>query len=392
MPVKSLSLNGTPLSLQDQADMREQLRALFSRGWRVSENGVYLRGGNSFDEGQGAGTTANSTANLVAAARGFTLTNIAVGGATLADYMQNQFGSRTYTAGDTISATFGLNDLRYYGPDPVRRRQYLRGFQASMAYLAIPDANKVHAGRIVSGATDYNPAVTYAPNTGAWNGAGVVFRGTNAATRALVTSTSGASVSASVTGDAIFIWHGQANGVAGAFVPIVDGVVPAYGSVGTESLADAPGGTGQWMLACTVISGLSSGSHTVQLRSENGAAFVPLAWAGIDTRNFSGCNVYATGIPLMRPAHWAIAPAANAAAQAVSDGQSAWWYENESAQQYNLGMRRICEDLRNNYGLNTRFVDIEHVNWANVPSGNLHQEPMQHIEYARAELAAMARE
>lgn len=359
------------------------------RGKKRLENTSYLRVGNSYDEGTGAGVTANGAASLVATARGFTLTNIAVGGQTLADYVSSQYGSRVINAGDNIAGTFGLNDLRYYGPGAAKRAQFMSNLQASLSYLAIPDANKVHAGRISGGFTDYNPGVTYAPNSAAWNSAGSVFRGNNAATRALVTITSGASVSASVSGDTIFIWYGQSFGTAGLITPIIDGRTFASGSVGTAPIADAPASAGQWMLACICISGLAPGAHTVSVRSDSTAPVTVLAWAGINSANFTGANVYAVGLPSLRPAHWNLTPGFNGSTQAAADGKPVDLYELGGAAAWNAGMRAVCDKLRWQ-GLNVNFVDVSDISFQSVANADLHPEPVQHWQYAQAELAVMA--
>lgn len=362
------------------------------RGGLKSEGASYLRVGNSYDEGIGAESAASGMAALVARARGFVLTNIAVGGATLADYVQNQYGSRVIREGDNTAGTFGLNCLRYYGPDPTKRVQYLSNFQASMAYLAIPDKYKVHAGINSGGATGYNPAVRYLPNAAAWNSAGAVFKGNNAATRALVTTVSGASLSAPVTGDTIFIWYGQSFGTAGRLSPVIDGqVVPggAPGAIGTDPVADAPSSAGQWMLRCHVIRGLSNGPHTVELRSDAVAPVVILAWAGIDSRTFSGANVYAVGVPALRPAHWNISPNGNGSVGATAASQSVFFYGLAAMTEWNQGMRAVCDDLKM-LNLNTNFVDVSDISFQDVPNGDLHPQPLQHQQYAQAELAVMA--
>lgn len=378
-------LADTARRLRDSAGLAT---VVAERGGLKSESTRYLRVGNSYDEGTGAGTAANGMAALVAAARGWVLTNIAVGGQTLADYVQSQYGSRVVNVGDNIAGTFGLNDLRYYGPGTTKRMQYLSNFRASMAYLAIPEKYKVHAAVNSSGFTDYNPAVRYLPNAAAWNGAGAVFRGNTAATRALVTTSNGASLSAPVTGDTVLIWYGQSSGTAGRIIPIIDGRAFSSGAVGTDSMADAPSSSGQWMLNCLIVTGLTNGPHSVTIQSDSANATVVLAWAGINSLDFSGANIYAVGIPYLRPAHWNLAPAFNGSAQATTDGQSINFYELGSACEWNRGMQDVCQELKQ-LGLNTNFVDVSSISFQGVAGSDLHPEPLQHWQYARAELAVM---
>lgn len=361
--------------------------AVPERGRLVSEAATLYQFGNSYDSGTGAGTTANGFASLIAAANGWTLTTTATDGHTLDQYVNSQFGSRVITAGMNICGSF-LNDLRYYGPLPANREQFLDNFRAAMAYLAVPDTYKVHAGINSAGSTDYNPACTYAPNSAAWNGAGTVFKDNTAASRALSTSTSGASITATVSGSTVIVWYGQNIASAGLISILVDGQTFASGSIGTLPKADSPTGD-EWMLACTIIEGLPSGAHTVVFRSDSTNPVVHLATAGFNADCFSGANVYPVGIPSLKPAHWNVSPGANGSTQATADSKPVDLYQLEAAQRWNDGMRKQCDHLRW-LGLNVNFVDVSAISFQSVPDGDLHPLPPQHYEYARRVLGVMA--
>ena len=143
------------------------------------------------------------------------------------------------------------------------------------------------------------------------------------------------------------------------------------------------------MLNCLCISGLTNASHTVTLTTGNTSPIVILAWAGINSAAFSGANVYAVGIPSLRPQHWNIAPGYNGSTQATSDSKPVDFYELGGAAAWNAGMRQVCADLKAQ-GLNTNFVDVSGISFQNIATGDLHPLPVQHYLYAQAELAVMA--
>lgn len=354
-------------------------------GYKRLQNASYLRIGNSYDARQGSSSTANSMSGFVAAQMGWTETNIAVGGSTINDYANSQFGSRVITAGDNIAGTFGLNDLRYYGPSPTKRAQFIDNFYAALTYLAIPDANKVHAGVNSGGFTDYNPAVIYLPSSASFNGAGTVFKGNTAASRALTVAVNGASIQVNVTGDTVYIWYGQSFGGSGAFLPIIDGVTYGSGSHSTLPLVDHPSTPGTWMLGCLRIAGLPNGPHTVKVQTVSASATVVLAVAGIDSTNFVGANVYASGIAPLSSAGWNVSPGFNGSTQAGTDGKPVDLYELNSQEAWNAAMKRTCEQIKSE-GLNVNYVDVGRINMAGANADLVHPADVQHRLFAAAEL------
>ena len=368
--VAPVALNGSGVALS-AAGTALALPTRTERAQLALENSTLLALGNSYDEGTGAGVTANGMHALTATRRGWTLTNIAVGGATLDSYARTQFGSRAIAAGDNIAGTFGLNDLRYWGPLPVRREQYLHNFLASASYLCVPDANKVH-GNAGTGAN--------------WSSANPEFGG--AGTKAVVTTTNGATRTFSVTGDTVIVWFGQ-NTAAGRITIEIDGATYASGSISCVPRADSPVSAGQWMLGCAIRGGLSSGAHTVVVRTQSTSPVVILACAGFTAGVTVGANLYAIGLPNLKPAHWNIAPGANGSAKALEDNKPIDFYQLQAVREWNAGMRDTIADIRA-LGLNARYVDVSSISFESISDGDLHPEPPQHDAYSRAVLAAMA--
>jgi hypothetical protein len=360
----ALDADGAPLALPTRTE-RAQL---------AIENATLLAIGNSYDEGIGAGSAPNGMHALTAARRGWTLTNVAVPGATLDGFARAQFGSRVIVAGDNIVGTFGLNDLRYWGPLPVRREQFAHNFLASATYLCVPDTSKVH-GNAGTGAN--------------WSAAVPEFGG--AGTKSVVTTTNGATRTFSVTGDTVIVWLGQNASVSGRVSVEIDGQTFGFGAISTVPRADSPVSAGQWMLGCVIRGGLTAGAHTVIVRnlSTGGVPVVVLACAGFTAGVTAGANLYAIGLPNLKPAHWNIAPGANGSTQAAADSKPVDFYQLQAVREWNTAMRDTISSIRA-LGLNARFVDVSHVNFESLGDGDLHPEPPQHDAYSRAVLAAMA--
>jgi hypothetical protein len=360
-----------------------------SGGVKRADSGQLLACGNSYVVGQGASSTAKRFSSIFAAAMGWTETNIAVSGVCEFEVFGAQVGSRVINAGDNAVLTSGLNDIRYYGPAPDKLAQYLEQLRALLWYLAVPDANKVFTQ--IPG-TGPNPALTL---SGTWVESTVFVGNTGGSRMGLYTTALNGSLTATVpAGDSVGVIVGQLFGVSGSFQLLIDGVSYGNGAISTRPLVDCPNNAGNWMPQLVLVSGLpnTGAPRTVQVvrtGATSGDNNVLIGCiAGYDSKTLMGGNVYCNDIPYLNAAGWGGVPLKNSVAQAVTDGQSSYLYEKNSAYTWNARIKAECDALKAG-GLNVNYVALSRAaNMLAPAADNVHMADPQHWHTAQANIAA----
>jgi len=353
-------------------------------GIKRAELSTVRAAGNSYDAGAGASTTTKRYTSLVAASKGWTEINIATGGSTIAGWMDAQVGSAVVLAGDNWTFSGSLNDLCRCGPSPLKLKQFESCLYALLSFCAIPDTKKVFPATN-SGSSQLNTAqVTYTPGSAQWPLISTIFAGKAAYSRMFVYSaTNGATATATVTGDTVMFWYGQVINTASYYLVSVDGVTYGNGKLGTQPVADTSKDDGGWMMACQRIGGLSNGPHTVTVTVVGSTNVVLGCFAGYDSKSLIGANVYCGNIVPLTAAGWTANVGKNAAAAAVTDGQSSWLYESTACGQWNNVIASVCNRLKSE-GLNVNLVDVASVvNILGADADNIHLADPQHWQFAQ---------
>lgn len=314
--------------------------------------------GDSLTDGQGMAVPANTRySKLIATAKGLTEINLAQGGTASGRWVNDRIASRVFSAGDQMLILPGFNDARWGGGTANNLAQYETNMLGTLAWLALPDANKVYTQL---DSTTPNPAIT---NSGGWT-LGVTWAGQQAQSRCgLYGNVSGQWIQGTVTGDVIHIMLGGYSGIASACQITVDGVSMGAGTITPQPLIGIPDGqTEPWQPYCVRIPGLSNGPHTVRVTLTASANLLIGYLAGYDSSVNTRPMVYVGSTPRMTAAGYAIAPA-NAT--------------NAIMRQYQDSTRRAVDTLAAE-GLLIRYVDIDSV-W--TPSaGGLNADSVHPLE------------
>lgn len=109
----------------------------------INQGSTYKAFGDSITAGSGASTSANRYVNLVAAAKGWTLTNVGVGGARLNDhYIMDTVLGTSVGYSDNYSIMCGTNNYHRDTDSIPYQDSFREGLMACVAWLAIPDTYK----------------------------------------------------------------------------------------------------------------------------------------------------------------------------------------------------------------------------------------------------------
>jgi hypothetical protein len=215
--------------------------------------------GDSITVGYPYGVSApgNGYAALISTSQAWTLINLAVAGSQLADWLTNIWGG-TVSASNTSFMLTGYNDMRFCGSVSACQTSYQNNLMSMLAYLAIPDANKVKA----------LGAVTYAGSWSSASGIGTTYTSSNAGDTAAFT----------VSGTGLIIDVLTSAGGLGLrpFAVSVDGVVKG---TFTATAAYTDGAGFVYGMYPVIITGLSNGSHSVVLTLQGGTGQVYFSWA-----------------------------------------------------------------------------------------------------------------
>lgn len=208
--------------------------------------------GDSITKGTtGPSDLAHSYAVLTASAMGWTLTNTAVDGAQAADIADQVYAVTVSGTSRAYWLAVGVNDERTYLTNTGKRDVFKYAHLAELAWLAIPDSAKIKGT---------NAAWTYA---GTWSNTSAYGLGKNSST---VNDTATVTVSGTVIYFASIIQDGQ----TGVYTIKVDGVLNTTGTT-------VPGGTistvngRNYAPKLYRISGLASGSHTIEIKLTSGS-------------------------------------------------------------------------------------------------------------------------
>lgn len=238
--------------------------------------------GDSITDGTGASAPANEYVALLAAARGWTVTNHAVSGDMVADQADPVF---TLDVGNGQQSTLmlGTNDMRTYTSNVSKRAAFKAGHAALLAWLAIPDARKQKGqGR---------DSVT-----GTWTNTSVYDGGSLGIQSIVPTSTA----TFTAYGSVVYVATILQNSIVATFSLTVDGV-----NRGTYSCA--PGATITsvngltYMPALVRIPGLTEGPHTVVITvvsaSTSNPVYVLWVAGNLGHATKGGPNVWCGNVP-----------------------------------------------------------------------------------------------
>ena len=357
--------------------IRSDGSALVQGGAKPATTAFVYGVGDSITEGIGldSGTyTADNYVALVATALGKTVRNLGISGSVCGRWVAGQIASRAFNAGDQILVLPGFNDARYHGTSANALSQYAVTLRGLLAWLAVPDANKVYSQ---TDSSTPNPAMT---RVGTWI-AGATWAGVQAQSRCgLYSATSGDYVQATVSGDTVHIMLGGYLGFAGAVTVTIDGVAQGPGSISPTPLVGTTidGGGQEWQPYLVSFSGLSAGSHTVRVTLAASANTLVGYIAGFDARSVAKPLVYVGSTPRMSAAGYAVSPA-NA--------------NDTIIRQYQDETERVCESLARD-GLLVQFVDTD-ATWTpsagNTNADNVHPLKVVHQLWAREFLSEIAK-
>lgn len=213
--------------------------------------------GDSVTVGIGASADRYKFANIIAHENGWEIANKARSGTQLADEIPAIYSEAVVPDGNYLLLT-GYNDMRNFGLDNNGLAQYRAALSAALAWLSIPDGEKIKAsgGRMAyEGAWHASPAPGGFGKYSGQQGAKAVF---------------------TVSGSVVYIGGAGVRNGTGAFSVTVDGdpkgVYPC-------SVSRAPA-SGLPMAPFLVrLTGLSGGPHKVEITVTSAAGNVYLDWA-----------------------------------------------------------------------------------------------------------------
>jgi hypothetical protein len=192
--------------------------------------------------------------NLFADHEGWDEVNLAQGSRRVADFLQNQAFTLEVEAANMFCTQLATNDM---GSNFVQA-PFGKSVQALLAYMAIPEANKVRA---------QSPSVAYA---GTW--ANSAYYG---GSWGKYSTQAGAIATFTVSGTVIYISHLAVYGAGNSMTVTVDGnnlgTLPCYGSIGGWDVTYT-----QFLYR---ISGLANVAHTVVLTVVSDTSRAEFEWA-----------------------------------------------------------------------------------------------------------------
>ncbi|NJD62082.1 MAG: hypothetical protein FIA93_05100 [Deltaproteobacteria bacterium] len=279
--------------------------------------------GDSITAGVGASAERFRYANLIARENGWVLANKARSGGQLADMISIVYPEIVEADGTYLILT-GYNDMRNFGIDNAGLSQYRKTLHAALAWLSIPDGDKIKAS---DGRVSYE---------GAWNASPVPWGfGKYSGQRDARTTfrVSGSVIYIGATGT----WNGT-----GTFSVSVDGEKKGDYSC---SVSRTPASGLPVSPFLVRISGLSDGPHTVAITVASAAGNVFVDWAaGSPGAGGAMPKVFAGNALRMRREAYALgAPYWNAGSDAAVSA-------------INAVIREVCGELAGD-GWNVAYVD-----------------------------------
>lgn len=277
---------------------------------------------------------------------GWAINNHAVSGSKLPDQAPVVYGV-TPTAGKNYVICLGTNDIFFWGSltgnDPNKVDNYRGGMSALLAYLAIPQTNKLLANdsRMTLTGTWASSSTAFSPYWGF----------------GMVSTTNGSTMTATVYGTSVYLAITIANGNTGTFTVTIDNGVQinpltgftGFNCVGTSTIFSNTGPTYQPYLIR--FAGLENLAHTVTVTvtsATNAANQVFVDWvsgnsgvAGTTNTQFNtGPVVYANNIIMMAGFNYTAA----GGTQHINSV-------------FNLALKDAAKDLAGD-GLNIGFVNL----------------------------------
>lgn len=229
---------------------------LFHGGGVVSSGGsttpftAYVALGDSITAGALADTFAHQYPSLLGTEEAVTLTNRAVSGDQACDLSDTHvfpLDNPSTTGNPIYTAMIGVNDANAKGTGGYEA-VFLKCLKATITWLTIPSVNKTFA-------TNCTKSAGWSADSGAYvSGIGQT------------TTTNGATLSCNITtnGGPVFLWYRLCDTCNGTFTYAVDAGIPTAVSNTTSPAINTQNAHHNGDDAIT-ISGLSAGTHTVQI-------------------------------------------------------------------------------------------------------------------------------
>lgn len=221
--------------------------------------------GDSITAGTGASDAAHRYVNLLAAAKGWSLTNVGNSGKRMNDAaMIDAMYAEVVGENKVYTLLSGVNDARTGGTDLTLLDSFRGCLQAGIAWLAIPDAYKIKA-------VDATRAGTWAQNTTVYGG--MDYKST----------TVNSTIQAVVRGTTAYLGYIRAAASGGTFSVSIDGVSYGTYSTGVTTPTRQDGDTGQYGAYLLRFPGLTYGDHTILVTvtsATNASNAVYIDWFG----------------------------------------------------------------------------------------------------------------
>lgn len=239
--------------------------------------------GDSIMNGTGASSSPNQFRNLIAEARGWTITNHSASGDMVADQADEVFGLSVTDEHQSL-LMLGTNDQRTYTTNTYKQGAFKAGHMALLAWLAIPDARKQYGQNADS-------------ETGTWTDT-IVYGGALGRQSIVGTST----ITFTAYGSVVYVATILQNSINAVFTVSVDGVVKGtYQCMPGNSTTITSINGLTYMPALIRIPGLSEASHsvviTVSTASTSNPVYVLWVAGNQGHRTKDGPNVWVGNVP-----------------------------------------------------------------------------------------------
>ena len=321
--------------------------------------------GDSITAGQGTSPSTNRFSSRIASAKGWTETNLAVGGSTAESWVSNQIASRPINVNDVTVMMAGFNNVRYAGSSAGKLAQFKNSLLGAVAYAALPDSLKVFS-QLNSGTL--NPAMTF---SGTWNFS-TTWQGAQAQSKCgAYSATSGNYVETTVKGDTAHIMLGGYFGLGPQKCTIlVDGQPSGFGEITTTPAFGSDDGQVIWQPYLVTIRGLSNGNHTIRVTLTASVALLVAYIAGFDSTSYALPSVFVGNTLSMTTTGYAISPASGSLAVNAL---------------YKAAIYEVVNNLRFD-GLLVSYVDLDSV-WTpsalTLDADNIHPNNTAHDWYSK---------
>ena len=221
--------------------------------------------GDSITQGALASSSSQYYPQILAKVLGYTLSNQGVNGSVLEEDGQiDAIYAQPVSTTTVATLLTGYNNHRYYGTGTTRLDTFKQALPAALAYLAIPDTNKVFASAF-STTGSWSATTTYATTTGRF------------------TRTQGSTASTVLFGNTIYIAGTRGyTSDTGSVSVTVDGVY--RGSYSCSGVASSFNDDRRYAPFMMRIGNLSNGQHSVTITSET-SGYCEINWAAGNANN-----------------------------------------------------------------------------------------------------------